>query len=112
MPSHGSPVVDGQDMLPVIFRKPQSTKRQDHRLNARGSTLHRIDKESHGKIGGLAKARRQRIQKARLSSKMTQKQLAAAAHLKPADIQAFESGAAAPSQAQVARLQRVLKTTI
>ena len=114
MPSHGSPVVDGQDTLPVVFRKQCGAGPKSHgqRMNSTGSILHKIDKEAHGKIGGLPKARRQLIQRARLGLKMTQKQLAVAASLKPADIQAFESGALAPSPAQVAKLQRVLKRTI
>ena len=118
MPSLGNPVLDGFDTRPVILRQKNTNAgtskggKHGQPISDGGAQLHKVDKEAHGKKRVLSAQRRRALQAARLGMKMTQKEAAVAAGVKPRDYQAFESGKLMPTAAQLSRLQRALKTTI
>lgn len=118
MPSLGNPVLEGFDTRPIVLRQkitsggPSQGTKHGAPISDGGAQLHRVDKEAHGKVRVLSAQRRRTLQAARLAMKMTQKEAAVAAGVKPRDFQAFESGKLMPTPAQLSKLQRALKTTI
>ena len=96
-----------QDWETVILRKPKPLPKQNQ------SSRPKIEKD--GEEFNLLKIDQNlktAIQKARVASKMSQKQLAQKLNVLPQDIANYESGKAIPNNQFIARIERALNTKL
>ena len=103
-----------QDWKPVILTKDTKKKEIKTRISKRGpSKLTKIDNETENfKIEKVSLKFKKELQKARLSKKMTQKELATKLNVQPKVINDYESGKATPNIQLIVKMDRILGVTL
>ena len=95
-----------QDWEPVILKsKPVATKYQ-------GNPKPKSDDDDEIKIKKINRELQVALQKARLSNKLSQKDVAQKMNVKPIDITNYENGKAIPNNAFISKLERFYKVKL
>lgn len=100
----------------VVLRKnPQKTKQERVKLSTHNNKVQKIEQnaeEGDFRVKRIGYNFRQTLQQARVSMKLSQKELAQRLNVKPSVINEYESGKAIPNPQLINKMNRILKVKL